>query len=113
MTWQSFLFIIVASLAFGFSTYKFTILYRMLKNQSGKARPIDRIPERILTLIVNVLGHKAVLEKRVIGILHLTIFWGFIIITVGTLEQFVSTVYQPANFQFIGQIPYSFLVCLQ
>src|SRR6202012_4518668 len=37
----------------------------------------------------------------------------FLIITVGTLEQFATTLYQPANFQFIGQTPYSILVFVQ
>jgi Fe-S oxidoreductase len=68
---------------------------------------------RIVVTLVNVLGQKAVLQKKYIGVLHTTIFWGFIIITIGTLEQFVSTIYAPANFEFIGQGAYGTLVCVQ
>jgi Fe-S oxidoreductase len=113
MTWQSFLFIIVAGLAFGYSGYRFSLLFKMMKNQNGKAYRLDRIPERIIAFISNVLGHKAVFKKRAIGIIHGTIFWGFIIITTGTLEQFSTTIYQPANFQFIGRVPYQILIFLQ
>jgi Fe-S oxidoreductase len=85
----------------------------MMVNHQGKVARFDHIPDRIVATIVNVLGQKAVLKKRVAGIMHATIFWGFIIITVGTLEQFATTLYQPANFQFIGHSTYSTLVLLQ
>lgn len=113
MTWQTFLFLFVATIAFSYSGYRFFILYKLMKNQQGKAPQFDRIPERILTAFANVLGQKAVLRKKVAGIMHATIFWGFLIITIGTLEQFVSTIYQPANFQFLGKTVYSALVLLQ
>lgn len=113
MTWQTFLFIIVAGSAFGYSGYRFRILYKMMQAHQGKANRWNQIPQRILTTIANVLGQKAVLQKRAAGIMHATIFWGFIIITVGTLEQFVGTLYEPANFQFIGQPLYSVLVLVQ
>ncbi len=113
MTWQTFLFILVAGLTFGYSGYRFRILFRMMKNHQGKSARLDHIPDRLLTTLTNVLGQKAVLRKKSAGIMHATIFWGFLIITIGTLEQFTTTLYQPANFQFIGQTPYSILVFLQ
>ena len=113
MTWQTVLFLIVAGSAFGYSGYRFSLLYKMMVKHQGKAHRWDRLYERILTTIANVLGQKAVLKKRAVGIMHTTIFWGFIIISIGTVEQFVSTIYEPANFQFIGQAPYSLLVFIQ
>lgn len=113
MTWQTFVFLAIASLTFGYSGYRFSILYRMMKNHQGKAKRVDHILERIMTTIANVLGQKAVLKKRAAGIMHATIFWGFLIITIGTLEQFASTLYAPASFQFIGEGPYSCLVFVQ
>ncbi|MBY0469795.1 4Fe-4S dicluster domain-containing protein [bacterium] len=113
MTWQTFLFILVAGGAFGYSGYRFSILIRLLKAQKGQANRLDQIPARIGTTILNVLGQKAVLQKKAVGIMHATIFWGFIIITIGTLEQFVSTLYAPANFEFIGHTAYSGLVFIQ
>src|SRR4051812_21370415 len=101
MTWQTFAFIFVAVATFGYSGYRFSILFKMMKNHHAKANRLDRIPERILTTLANVLGQKAVLKKKVAGIMHATIFWGFLVITTGTLEQFASTLYEPANFQFI------------
>lgn len=113
MTWQTYLFFLVAGCAFGYSGYRFLILLKLMKAQKGKGPKLDRIPARISTVIINVLGQQAVLRKRYIGVLHTTIFWGFLIITVGTLEQFASTIHSAANFQFIGESAYSALVLVQ
>src|SRR5579885_460507 len=113
MTWQTFVFIPVALFAFGFAGYKLSILFRLLKTHKGKSFRLNEIPVRVGTAIVNVFGQRATLRKKSIGIAHATIFWGFLIITIGTLEQFVSTLYEPANFQFIGEGPYQALVFLQ
>ena len=91
MTWQTFAFLIVAGVAFGYSGYRFSILYRIMKNHQGRATErLNDLGARIQTALVNVLGQKAVLRKKSAGIMHATIFWGFLIITVGTLEQFVE-----------------------
>jgi len=113
MTWQTFAFLIVAGVAFGYSGYRFSILYKLLKAQQGKSFRLNSIGQRIILTLENVLGQKAVLRKNPIGIAHTLIFWGFLVITLGTLEQFISTLYQPANFEFIGETAYSVLVFLQ
>jgi Fe-S oxidoreductase len=113
MTWQTFLFIAVAAAAFSYSGYRFKILFKMMKHHQGKSDRWNSIWDRIMTAIVNVLGQKAVLKKKNAGIMHAIIFWGFIIITIGTLEQFASTLYAPASFEFIGTGPYQGLLFLQ
>ena len=76
MTLQSLLFLIVAGAAFGYSGYRFHLLFRLMKAQQGKA-PIrwNLLPTRIVDTAIHVLGQKAVLRKKTIGILHTTIFW--------------------------------------
>lgn len=113
MTWQTFVFILVAGSAFGFSGYRFRLLFKMMKALKGKPPALDEISSRIGTTIVNVLGQKAVLNKKAAGLMHATIFWGFIIISFGTLEQFCTTIYQPATFEFMGHHAYSIFALLQ
>ncbi|MBS1963442.1 MAG: (Fe-S)-binding protein [Bdellovibrionales bacterium] len=113
MTWQTFAFLIIAGFAFTYSGLKFKMLFELMRKHQGKGPALDRIPERIKTAIANVFGQAAVNRKQPIGILHTTIFWGFLVITIGTLEQFVSTIYSGANFEFIGHGPYSVLVRVQ
>jgi Fe-S oxidoreductase len=113
MTWQTFVFLAVAGAAFSYSGYRFSILFKLMKSHQGKANRLGRIPDRILTTLANVLGQRAVMKKKAVGFMHALIFWGFLIITLGTLEQFATTLYQPANFQFIGETPYAILIFFQ
>lgn len=105
MTWQTFAFLVVAGAAFGYSGLRFKILFEMLRSLKGPVRNrLTDIPARMIDTTIHVLGQKAVLRKKGIGILHTIIFWGFIIITVGTLEQFASTLHNQWNFEFLGAI---------
>jgi len=115
MPWQPILFILMAGGFFGYSGYRFALLYRLARSQKGKA-PLrwDRIPERIGATIVNVLGQKAVMQKPLVGIMHAMIFWGFIVITTGTLEQFATTLFPSFELESImGLGAYSSLVMVQ
>lgn len=113
MTWETFLFIAVGGTAFTLSFKKLITLYQLLKAQKGKAPEFKDIGERINTTLVNVLGQKAVRRDFWIGTAHALIFWGFIIISFGTLEQFSMTLYSGASFEFIGQTLYSLFVSAQ
>jgi len=115
MTWQTFVFIIVAGAAFSYSGYRFSLLFKMAKNHKGKtwSPRLNNIPSRIGSVIENVLFQRSVFRNRYSGMLHSMIFWGFLIITIGTLEQFVSTIHNEANFEFLGQGLYSGLVFVQ
>lgn len=113
MTWQTFAFLIVAGTAFYLSGKKFHVLYQVMKAQKGKAPEFKDFAARVKVALVNVLGQKAVLQDRWIGIIHTTIFWGFIIISFGTIEQFLMTLYSGASFEFIGRSLYSVFIFSQ
>ncbi len=113
MTVQSFIFLAVAGAAFGYSGYRLFILFKLLKAHQGQGPAVRDIPKRVLAVIENVLGQRATLRKKSAGIMHATIFWGFLIITTGTLEQFATTIHPAAHFEFIGRGPYGALVLLQ
>jgi len=113
MTWQTFAFLAVAGTALTISGKRFMVLYKLLKAQTGKAPEVKEIGRRIQTTIVNVLGQKAVLKDRWIGIAHTAIFWGFLVISFGTVEQFLMTLYSGASFEFIGRGPYSLFIFSQ
>ncbi len=113
MTWQTFAFLIVAGTAGFISGKKFKILFDVLKAQKGKGPAIKEIGSRVKETIIYVLGQKAVLQDRWIGVIHTAIFWGFIIISFGTIEQFCMTLYKGASFEFLGEGPYSVFIMSQ
>ena len=113
MTWQTLAFLIVGGGAFYLSGKKFAVLYQVMKAQKGKAPKFEDFGKRFQTALVNVLGQKAVLQNPGIGIAHTLIFWGFIIISIGTVEQFVMTMYSGASFEFIGETLYHTFVFSQ
>ena len=43
---------------------------------------------RLATVLTHVLGHGRLLTRPYSGLLHFFIFWGFLILTVGTVEHF-------------------------
>lgn len=113
MTWQTLAFVLIGGGSFYLSGLKFAKLYRVLKAQTGKAPRFSDFGKRVQTALVNVLGQKAVLQDRWIGIAHTAIFWGFLIISIGTLEQFAMTLFEGASFEFLGETLYSAFIWSQ
>src|SRR6266581_5766530 len=49
----------------------------------------DKLPARVLSVVVNVFGQARLIRGDVWpGLMHATIFWGFCILTLGTIEFF-------------------------
>ncbi|MBI3558256.1 MAG: (Fe-S)-binding protein [Deltaproteobacteria bacterium] len=112
----SFLFIAVFLGANAYFAYRVSILMRLITATHGpvwSGTRIDRIPDRIMTVLMNVLGQRAVLKKKNAGIMHATIFWGFLIITLETMENFGYELHPGFTFEFIGPTLFSALVTLQ
>ncbi|MCC7440168.1 MAG: (Fe-S)-binding protein [Bdellovibrionales bacterium] len=113
MTWQTFLLLGVAGAAFGLSGYRMITLFRLMRAHRGRDSRLSEISARLGTVLVNVIGQRTLFRKPMAGIMHAMIFWGFLIITVGTIEQLLSTLNASWSFEFIGHTPYSALVFVQ
>ena len=79
----------------------------MLKGKKPANR-FDRIPERIMSVIVYVFGQKRLLRDRVSGTMHFLIFWGFMVLLFQNMnfmaegllgvEPLPKAVYLPSSF---------------
>lgn len=80
-------------------------LWQLLKLlQLGKDQlPRERMGARIQNVLVNVLGQKSVMREKS-GIGHFFIFWGFLILTFGTLEGFIGGFSHGFTFEFLGPV---------
>jgi Fe-S oxidoreductase len=98
----------------------FTWTVRRMLRFIGHGRPddrLDRLPDRVMSLLTYFLGQKKVVEPvsydqrpGVTSKHHVWIFWGFLIITIGTGEVFLAGLSGGRlDFAFIGETPYRVL----
>src|SRR4051812_6417166 len=88
-------------LSFGIFSVSFGRFLRILAQ--GKARNrLDRIPSRIAIFVREVFLHHKLLRDPVPGVLHFFIFWGFVVLTLGTMEWIYFGVTNGGHFDFLG-----------
>ena len=58
-----------------------------IKNKITKPSfPIDKIGERIALTTLVAFGQSKILRRPVIGLMHAIVWWGFLVVTIGTVE---------------------------
>jgi len=79
--------------AFGFFFYNIYNLIKILRIGKYEAR-FDNIVERIKRVLIYVFGQKRLVKNYTFaGVEHFMIFWGFVIITIGTIEILLGGVF--------------------
>lgn len=83
------IFSLLTLVSFGFFGYTCYRIYRYF-TLTKKAYPIKNIGERInLTLLV-AFGQSKILRKPIAGLMHALVYWGFLVITIGTVEMMID-----------------------
>jgi len=85
------IFILIFAAANGFFLFTVYQLYRILKLGQAEER-FDQIGQRFKSVATFVLGQRRVIREAA-GWGHFFIFWGFVIITIGSIETFGVGVY--------------------
>jgi Fe-S oxidoreductase len=106
--------LLVAALAYFGVTV--TRLYKLVRRSRPDAR-FDRWPERFVSVMIYFFGQAKVGEpptyahasRGVTSKHHLWIFWGFLLITIGTVELWVAGLAPSFSLAFIGDAPYAAL----
>ena len=68
---------------FTFTVFRLVSFFKLTK----KAFPIDRISERLGILALVAFGQSKILRRPMIGMMHALVYWGFLVITVGSAEM--------------------------
>jgi len=91
MTMSQFIFSILLVASFSAFGYTFMKIMRVLRS-AKKVNRIDKIAERLQTTLLVAFGQSKILRKPVAGLLHALVWWGFLVITVGTIEMMIDGV---------------------
>ncbi|MCB9233714.1 MAG: (Fe-S)-binding protein [Bacteroidia bacterium] len=91
---KQIIFLIFLLAAFGFFGYTIHRLYSFLSKTKPLDGKVDNIGARIAHTLRVAFGQSKILRKWqiVAGAMHATIFWGFLVITVGTGEMILDGV---------------------
>ncbi|MCF6287187.1 MAG: hypothetical protein L3K26_18690, partial [Candidatus Hydrogenedentes bacterium] len=94
-----FLLIVAAHAVFAHRIWQ---VYRWVNLGQGTLG-LNALPRRIADVLLKGFGQKLVLRKPS-GLGHAFIFWGFFVLTFGTIEGLLSDLYAPFSFSFLGPI---------
>ena len=100
MTTASVLFLVlvaVASAAFALNVERLVRYLRVGRSVDRSDRPL----RRLRNVLVVALAQSKLLREPVAGLMHAMIFWGFIVLTVGTIELIAQGVYPPFSYSFL------------
>src|SRR5215216_5180426 len=98
----TFLFVLVAAL--GFFSYNAQRLVRYLRVAHDENRAEDPWT-RLRNVVVIGIGQSKILRDPLAGILHASVFWGFMVLTIGTGEILVRGVFPGFGFDRILPAP--------
>ncbi|MTI85441.1 MAG: (Fe-S)-binding protein [Firmicutes bacterium] len=102
----AFFAVLIAALAwFGFNVNK-RVSYLRIGQEENRS---DKVGERIKGILIYVFGQRKLLKER-FGIIHFFIFWGFVIISLGTLQFIGEGLSEGFIFPLIGSNPYFYLI---
>ena len=92
MTASNVLFLVILAVAVGFFAYNLQRLISYLRVGRAEVRT-DRPLSRLRNVVVIAIAQRKILREPVAGAMHAFIFWGFVVLTLGTVEILVEGVW--------------------
>src|SRR5436190_7296246 len=89
MTVTQVAFIVLTVSSFGFfcfTSYRLAKIFRLTRPEFR----YDRIGERMVTTFMVAFGQTKMMKRPVAGILHALVWWGFLVVTIGSLEMMID-----------------------
>ncbi|NUM89433.1 MAG: hypothetical protein HUU37_09540, partial [Bdellovibrionales bacterium] len=102
LTIKPFLVFVALGVSFGlFFVYAKKLVDLMLAAK-GAGPALGNTPARIGAVLQDVILQGRVRRKKAPGLAHSLIFWGFIVITIGTAEMIVEGLFHGVNLMLLG-----------
>ncbi len=112
MELKNIIFIIVFLAVFGFFAFSLNNLIKYLKVAKKKDDRFDNIPTRLKRVWKIAFAQSKLLRDPVAGVLHLLIFWGFVLFIFAVLETIIQGFYSELSLSFLGPF-YSLITFVQ
>lgn len=103
MELKNIVFILVFISSFVFLGFNIKRLLSYLSIGKKEAR-FDNIPKRIANVLKVAIGQSKILREPVAGIVHVLIFWGFLLFLFAVVEAILQGFYSEFSFEFLGPI---------
>ena len=84
---------------------KLWLVYRLIRLGSGPV-PLAGFGARLRDLVVQVGGHSKVLRRLASGVMHLFIFWGFLVLLTTIVQAFGEAFVKGWTLPWIGAVPW-------
>src|SRR5918999_3425752 len=97
MTAENVVFLVIVVLAAGFFALNVQRLVRYMRIGREEDRT-DRPLQRLANVLTVGIAQTKILRDRKAGAMHATIFWGFIVLTLGTIEILIQGVFPRFGF---------------
>ncbi len=102
MSFANFIFLLLFVGSLGYFLYRFIGIWNLMQLGKGdEDRRTDQIPRRVKNVFVTAVLQPKMFRDMVPGVIHALIFWGFILVSIGTVETILSGIYSPFNFRMI------------
>jgi heterodisulfide reductase subunit C len=83
---KQFIFSALLIVTLGIFTYTVKNIIALFK-LTKKTEPLTQVKKRIILTLKVAFGQTKILNKPLIGFMHALVFWGFLVITVGSIEM--------------------------
>lgn len=104
MELKNIVFILVFLATFTFFGFSISNLIKYLKVAKKKDDRFDNIPERLKRVWSIAFAQTKLLRDPLAGLLHLLIFWGFILFIFAVIETIIQGFYTPFSLSFLGPV---------
>lgn len=99
MSSKNVVFLFVLALAAAYFSYSAQRLYRFLQIGKPAGPRTNDIPRRLWNLLSIGVGQRKILRDPVAGPLHAFVFWGFVVLTLGSIEILINGVIPAFRFE--------------
>jgi len=96
-----FIFVFIGAFVFLGLNIKRLLSYLTIGHDDNR---FDNVPKRLLNVLKVAIGQSKILREPVAGIIHVLIFWGFLLFLSAVIEAIIQGFYSNFTFEFLGPI---------